>query len=313
MNPPVSVIRRIFSGSRAEREILCSRLRAVAGGIPGNARGRIAGKFRGNRIDAYWWDRLVNFGDRVTPALLRSYGFTPVWAPPKRAEVVSTGSVLEHVPDDFAGFIAGSGLIGPDVRRSFKNATVLAVRGRLTRDLIGAPEDTALGDPGLLALRFHGIRAKKRHALGIVPHYMDRDDVRIGSILRRLGRDVKLIRPLRDPGVVLEEIDACEAVLSSSLHGLVFADALGIPSGWVSLSDQVAGGGFKFHDYFSIFHAGREPVLITGRESLPELVGKTAPPPDEIPLIKQGLDLAFLRLKSEVEERRSAGCRGRAP
>ena len=42
----------------------------------------------------------------------------------------------------------------------------------------------------------------------------------------------------------------CEAIVSSSLHGLVIAESFGIRSTWMKLSENLAGGEFKFHDYF---------------------------------------------------------------
>jgi pyruvyltransferase len=49
---------------------------------------------------------------------------------------------------------------------------------------------------------------------------------------------------------------SCERIVSSSLHGLVIADAYGIPNAWLN-SDGGAGGSrpgggeFKFYDYFA--------------------------------------------------------------
>jgi hypothetical protein len=49
-------------------------------------------------------------------------------------------------------------------------------------------------------------------------------------------------------------------VLSSSLHGLIAADALGVPNAWIGLSDALRGGDFKFRDYYGVF--GIEPCML---------------------------------------------------
>lgn len=56
---------------------------------------------------------------------------------------------------------------------------------------------------------------------------------------------------LGSPQEFLHRMAACEAVVSTSLHGLVFAEALGIPSLWITAGEEIAGGEFKFHDWFS--------------------------------------------------------------
>jgi len=52
---------------------------------------------------------------------------------------------------------------------------------------------------------------------------------------------------------VVAEISKCEAVLSSSLHGLVVADSFGIPNRRAVASDLLTGGDYKFRDYYSAF------------------------------------------------------------
>jgi len=54
-----------------------------------------------------------------------------------------------------------------------------------------------------------------------------------------------------DPEQFLRAMADCGAVISSSLHGLIFAEALGIPNLWVTASNEIAGGPFKFDDWFS--------------------------------------------------------------
>jgi pyruvyltransferase len=170
------------------------------------------GTLLGNKVSAYWYTDTVNFGDLLTPLLLRYYGLNPVHSSPERAEVVSTGSILEHVPEDYGGYILGSGLIF-DRERLLDKATVLAVRGELTRERIGAPKGVPLGDPGLLVPKLLTQKPEKTHVLGLVPHLSDSTDPRITSIKNRCGKDVLVIEVRRRPTQVLNDIAACEYIL----------------------------------------------------------------------------------------------------
>ena len=58
------------------------------------------------------------------------------------------------------------------------------------------------------------------------------------------------------PDRVVREIASCAAVLSTSLHGLIVADAYDIPAAWATLAPDLMGGTFKFHDYESNVTAG---------------------------------------------------------
>jgi pyruvyltransferase len=44
---------------------------------------------------------------------------------------------------------------------------------------------------------------------------------------------------------------SCRIIVSSSLHGLIFAHAYGLPAIWIKLSDRLVGGEFKFHDHYA--------------------------------------------------------------
>ena len=61
-----------------------------------------------------------------------------------------------------------------------------------------------------------------------------------------------------DTETVIQEADKCERIISSSLHGIVLADALGIENKW-EYSDRVYGKGFKFRDYASALGEDIEP------------------------------------------------------
>lgn len=111
-----------------------------------------------------------------------------------------------------------------------------------------------LGDPVVLVDAW-ATRSEIRHRFGLVPH------VRSVPRWRQLNtRGLHLIDPGLPPWQVVEEIAACETVLSQSLHGLIVADALGVPNVWVAPSSDMVGDRFKFDDYFSTLDIVKECV-----------------------------------------------------
>lgn len=133
----------------------------------------------------------------------------------------------------------------PALRRRY-----LAVRGELTRDSLGLPSDTPLGDPGLLVSRWIPQR-RRRFTAGIVPHYTQRDDPWVRDLASRLGDGCTVIDVRSSPTRTIQQIAACDIILSTSLHGVVVADSYGIPALWDIPRDSLTGGDFKFRDYES--------------------------------------------------------------
>ena len=52
---------------------------------------------------------------------------------------------------------------------------------------------------------------------------------------------------------LVDDILSCEVILSSSLHGIIFAHAYGVPAYHVQFTDFFKNGNFKFADYYSSF------------------------------------------------------------
>lgn len=214
---------------------------------------------------------LRNAGDWYSPLICeRLSGRAVVYAPPHQCDLVAVGSLLQRLNKSHRlhrlGLarklhVWGTGsLRGEDHLPSRHH--VHAVRGVLTRDRISeCPQHVALGDPGLLANLLIEAPPVKRHRVGVIPHLVDRGDPRVKEFLdkRAEATFIDVTSPVLQ---VLETIAACEAVLSSSLHGLVFADALGIPNAWFRLSDGLAGGRHKFDDYYSAFGLRPDPVRL---------------------------------------------------
>jgi pyruvyltransferase len=203
-------------------------------------------------IKAYWWNKQPNFGDALTPLLLERFAdIENVQRDTiSRSLIASVGSILEHIPPEWDGYIVGSGKLIENSRlNSFgTTATILAFRGPLTAK--GFKGDFALGDPGILANELVGPQ-EKQWDLGIVPHWQDDQLAARFTALVPAKSTVRVISPMQDPLTILREIGACRRIVTSSLHGMIVADAFGgIPRRIEACDKMLTDGGiFKFRDY----------------------------------------------------------------
>ncbi len=194
----------------------------------------------------YWWNEKPNWGDHLSQYLLEKLvGITPEWATPSDAEIVIVGSVLDVLPSSWNGIIAGAGKLHERTTVP-RHADILGVRGHLTaRGLTG---HYAVGDPGLLVDELIAPQIKT-HNLGVVPHW---SDTQLAARFAHL--DPFVIQPSWTPEHVIAEIGSCKKIVSSSLHGIIVADAFGIPRRaemFANMNNRYEGSGFKFLDYAS--------------------------------------------------------------
>jgi len=203
---------------------------------------------------AYWWREVPNFGDGLAPLLLEHFADLEVeWGTISHAQIESVGSILEHIPPLWDGVILGSGRLLETSRLHIQQMTsgitakILSLRGPLTAR--GIPGSYALGDPGILADELVGPQVK-RWDLGIIPHFSDTILVPKFKAVVPEKYTVRVIHPSGDPLTVLKDIGACRRIVTSSLHGMIVADAFGIPRR-VEYTPKMDkdGGDFKFRDY----------------------------------------------------------------
>jgi pyruvyltransferase len=199
-------------------------------------------------VKAYWWkgkNRLQNWGDWLTPLLLARFAHVePRWTERGSADVVCVGSILGHIIGPwFKGTILGTGKLF-EAQVVPPHATVLALRGPLSAKNV--PGNYVLGDPGLLADELVQIETKK-HDLCIIPHWSDKH-LAFDEQFTRYPH--VLINWADDPLTIIRTIAESHKVVTSSLHGLILADALMIPRRFEpSLEGEFAGDMFKFRDH----------------------------------------------------------------
>ena len=204
-------------------------------------------------ILAYWWNAKPNFGDAISKRLIEAVSGRPVeWADKRQANLFGVGSLMRIAVRrgayDDPMRIWGTGMIGPEPHQFGDHVTIGSVRGPLTAEhlgLVGVP----YGDPGLLVDRFEPARPKT-HALGIVPHHRHLDRMPMFAEMAEKVPGATLIRvDEEDPWETVRQISACEAIASSSLHGLIVADAYGIPNYYLAHNPNNLRVDFKFEDY----------------------------------------------------------------
>ena len=201
------------------------------------------------RVPVRWWRYADNFGDLLSPWLIaRMTGRGVVKSHPTEPHYVAIGSILGFTSENST--VWGTGSFGTeDTDRFAEGATYTAVRGPLSRIRLikqGVECPRVYGDPALLVPAYFSPRVEKTHKYGIVARWSEERWREAG-----IAPDVKLIDlGSADVEGVIEEMLSCRYIITGSLHGLIMADAYGIPSAWV-ITGTAEGGAFKFFDYFS--------------------------------------------------------------
>lgn len=230
-------------------------------------------------LSVAWFRRFPNFGDALNPWLLeritgRRVESFDILSPPETPYLVAIGSIL-HFATNHAQ-VWGSGLMTANDPLKGPPSAIHAVRGPLTQEALrkrGIPAPTVLGDPALLVPRFYDPWVFHKTDWGMVPHFTDRNHPWIQHCRELRARVIDVFAPVQ---TVLRQIKACRRILSSSLHGLIVAEAYGIPTRWITLGDKVVGGGFKFRDHYAALGRPDESPYPINPDTLPTSVLETA-------------------------------------
>lgn len=190
---------------------------------------------------------LNNFGDLIGPIivseLVRYMGLSE---PIERKRLLAVGSIMKL--SQYGDTVWGAGINGKSMDAgAAPNLDVRAVRGPRTRDELirrGTRVPEVYGDPALLWPRFwpldyyrNEVAPRALRPVCIVPNFHD----------HATTHGAHVIDPLQDPSAVVREIALSEFVCGSSLHGIVIAEAFGIPARLVQPGAEPS---FKYMDYY---------------------------------------------------------------
>lgn len=139
-----------------------------------------------------------------------------------------------------------------------KKGIFKAVRGPRTlkklEDMGVDTKDIVIGDPACLLQKIYQPDVEKKYKLGIIPHMQD--GVEIKNFMkenRDKFKDTIIInsnRTLKNFEDYIDQVNSCEKILSTSLHGIICAHTYNIPVKWMKLGNRLMGDDVKFHDHF---------------------------------------------------------------
>lgn len=229
-----------------------------------------------NKLSLYYSasSKFPNFGDQLSLDIVNKFSKNNFKKSSlDNATLIAIGSILElfflkdgEVFQQRPMRIWGSGFIAEEGKhhrlgklKEYKFARPMkfaAVRGYHTLNRIrkmGYEGDIAVGDPGILSSSLvENNKTAKVYSLGLIPHYIDRDNPIFQIIHKKVERSI-ILDIFENPMLFLKKMLQCETILSSAMHGLIAADSLSIPNKWIKVSNKLHGGDYKFKDYYSVY------------------------------------------------------------
>lgn len=256
-----------------------------------------------------------NLGNALNPIIIKQIlGYEIEWADEYNCNTSGIGSGLRlffkspHLLNNTSltnnsvapGQIWSAGFLTTPAKdiQPIRNLYISSVRGELSKSILnslyGDVWNIKTGDGGLLAGELLKPARYKKYSLGIIPHDRERGEMQYNIIQKNIPKSV--IIDVRDsPLDVIKKISQCKCIISSSLHGLIVSDSLGVPNKWVRLTNNLLGDGFKFHDYYSVYNIKADPLDINNlnKVDLDGIIANYAIPYDMVNNKKQEIIDSF--------------------
>ena len=204
-------------------------------------------------LKLFYW-AAPNFGDALSKRVVEFMsGREVVHVRPKKADLFAVGSLMHMVSKHFSEYrrphnppiLWGTGVLNPFFKKDFvPHIDVRILRGPISAVFL-KKKMKEFGDPGLFAPEAIGQPDERRDQIAIIPHHSQMENPVFQEVAASDTR-FKLVDVRKSPEEVCLEIAASAHVFSASLHGLIVADAYGVPNTWIDPGKQVW---MKYHDY----------------------------------------------------------------
>ena len=179
----------------------------------------------------------------------------------KPKHLYTIGSIIFFGYQD--AVIWGSGILREESKLSLKSKRKLdirCVRGPLTKERLQKDgydvSECVLGDPGvLLPLLYQPIEYREKREYSVIFHFSSKE--RHKNQIEVLTSDWKR---------TVNDIYNSNLIISSSLHGIIIAEAYGIPAIWLNAAPTESD--FKYMDYYYSTERKEIPVCASIEDAL---------------------------------------------
>lgn len=232
-------------------------------------------KIEKGKVSLNYYDRIEpNLGDALSPIIveyiLQQKGFSLNQPTRKTKNLYAVGSIL------FTGYqdatVWGSGLLTKPAApprgflqtNFFRKLDIRCVRGPLTQAALkqrGFNCPSVYGDPGCLMPLIYFPKTEKQLDFLVIPHYAKEKEI------RNLVPEQNLASMLTtDYKHVIDKICSAKRVISSSLHGIILAEAYGVPA--IFYNDRNAIYDFKYEDWYKSTGRTKWPIATKLEEAI---------------------------------------------
>ena len=209
----------------------------------------ISNRAKDERVNLDYWDESNNLGDTLSPVvvnyMLGLRNINPDTKIDKKKHLYAIGSVLTAGIQDAT--VWGSGVLNAKLtyRLEKRKLDVRAVRGPVTRAILidyGYSVPEVYGDPAIIMPEIYkAVPLKNKKKYGLITHK--------DYILNEKYEENKIVQlniHTDDYQKFLDQLVSVDVVISSSLHGIILAEAYGVPA--ILLKPQI--DIVKYYDYY---------------------------------------------------------------
>lgn len=157
-----------------------------------------------------------------------------------------------------------------------KSPDIRAVRGPVTRNLLiknGYKCPEIYGDPAILLPDYYRPKQVQKYRMGLILH-QTHSNIRVDRAA--LANENTVLISINRYGFkeieqFVDEVYACERIFSTSLHGVIVAQAYGIPAQWIRINNKPIHDDedMKFKDYFlGACQENQKPLVFSELDSV---------------------------------------------